>query len=714
MGGCGNSGSSGTDTNTVAETESSPSGPDIVLDVRPNNTSCLASARPLLGSYQLTDSTPGLSLITDQRTGLKQIPGESDFWFLADRAGYIIRFANQAAINSSSRVVDISDRISLNGERGLLGFAFSPQFDSDGAIFVSYTTATHSRVSKFVSSDGGLTFADSAGQEEIIFEHTQVFDHHNGGDLHFGPDGYMYLSLGDDGVSALAQNLNDARGSILRIDPFANDGLPTNANFTVRNYAVPANNPFVGVSGVVPEIFAFGFRNPWRFGIDPVTGDLWAGDVGEARREEIDLVSPGKNYGWPHKEGSLCLLTTPCDNPDWIDPVVEYSHAEGISVIAGFVYRGTDLPELSGKLIFSEWSSGVVWAVDFDPLTGEGRRTVVGNVGTFSTVSWGQDNNGEIYAATPGHPKLSTAGGPIQAFPQKLSETGCVSAANPRQRVEGLIPYSVNMPLWSDGAEKHRWLAIPNGQFISVGADGHWDLPIGSVLVKDFVVDGMLAETRLMMRHDDGFWAGYSYKWNQAGTDADLVMAGSTFDAGSRIWKIPSAAQCLQCHTDVSGQTLGMETAQLNREFDYPGAGLANQIFAAREIGLLAADPGAPGSLPALSQPNDGASVERHARDYLHVQCAHCHQPGSVVDRFDLRWQTNLGSMGLCNVPPMSGDLGVPGAMLLAPGSASESLISLRMHIRGAGQMPRIGSDLVDTPGVSYVDNWINSLSACP
>ena len=692
----------------------SPPGPPIVFGVRPGNATCLAAARPSLGNYAFSATSPSLFLSTDRRTGLKQIPGNSNFWFVADRAGILIRFANQPTVNTSAQALNIADRVAIDGERGLLGFAFSPYFASDGTVFVSYVTGTHSRISKFTSSNGGQTFADSPMQEEVIFEQVQINSNHNGGDLHFGPDDYLYLSLGDDNTRALSQNLNDLRGSLIRIDPFNNDALPVNASTTVRNYAIPADNPFVNTPGVMPEIFAFGFRNPWRFSIDRVTGDVWLGDVGEADREEIDLVEPGKNYGWPHKEGTLCYNTTPCDSTDWIDPVVEYSRSEGISVIAGYVYRGSALPELSGKLIFSEWSSGVVWALDFDPLTGEGSRVAIGNVGTFSVVSWGQDNAGEIYAVANDHPRLVAAGGSPQVFPQKLSETGCVSVADPRQKVTGMIPYSVNMPLWSDAALKHRWLALPDNSYISVAADGHWNLPIGSVLVKEFVVDGILAETRLMMRHDDGNWAGYSYKWNAAGTDADLVLAGSTVDTGSRIWQIPSATQCFQCHTDAAAQTLGMETAQLNRNFEYLGAGEANQITALTGLSLLTANPGNPNSLPALSQPDDASSDERHARDYLHVQCAHCHRPGSVVDRFDLRWQTSFANTGLCNVAPQSGDLGVPGALLLKPGLASESLVSLRMHTRGNGQMPKIGSNQVDALGVAWVDNWINSLGACP
>ena len=684
------------------------------LGSRPSNSSCLAAPRPTIGSLTFDNAFPSLPIPGGRLTGLKQIPGNNDFWYIASRDGVIERFTANAGASTTTTVVDIRDRVALDVERGLLGFAFSPNFASDGAVYVSYTTDNRSRISRFISSDGGQSFASTAGSEQIVFEHVQNADIHNGGDLHFGPDGYLYLSLGDDGNSALAQDLSDVRGAILRIDPNNDDNLPTDAELTVREYAIPNDNPFVSNNSARPEIFAYGFRNPWRFTVDRQTGDVWVGDVGEADREEIDLVTPGGNFGWPHKEGSLCFQTNPCDNSDWIDPVVEYGHDEGLSVIGGHVYRGSAIPELSGKLIFSEWSSGTVWTINTDPQTGESSRLEIGSVASFQVVSWGQGNDGEIYAVSGGIPMLAAGTNSGQSFPQKLSDTGCVMASDVTQKTEGVIPYNVNMPLWSDNAAKKRYLAIPDGRFITINGDGHWELPIGSVLIKEFIVDGVLAETRLMMRHDDGDWAGYGYKWNSDGTDADLVLSGSTFFTGSRNWAIPSASQCLQCHTQVAGQTLGMETAQMNRVYAYEGAGEVNQLLAFHQLNLLTSDPGDPTNLPALSRLGDGASDEKHARDYLHVQCANCHQPGSVNDAIDLRWSTAFADMGLCNEPPRSGDLGVAGANLITPGSAAQSVLSLRMHVRGDNQMPRLGTELVDPDGTAAVDAWINSLQGCP
>jgi hypothetical protein len=235
------------------------------------------------------------------------------------------------------------------------------------------------------------------------------------------------------------------------------------------------------------------------------------------------------------------------------------------------------------------------------------------------------------------------------------------------------------------------------------------------VLTKEFIVDGARAETRLLMRHEDGAWAGYSYKWNEAGTDAVLVPNGSTYNTGSRTWEIPSSAQCMQCHTTVAGQTLGMETAQQNRAHDYGGGGLHNQITTLDHIGLFTAGPGAPANLPALPELGGDAPAKDQARAYLSVNCAHCHVPGGPSQgNLDLHWKTADAAMNVCNEAPQHGNLGVSGAMLVAPGNPAASVLSLRMHTLAAERMPRIGSKRVDTDATAVVDDWITNLQSCP
>jgi len=276
-----------------------------------------------------------------------------------------------------------------------------------------------------------------------------------------------------------------------------------------------------------------------------------------------------------------------------------------------------------------------------------------------------------------------------------------------------MIPYGVNMQLWSDDAEKQRWMALPDGEQIGIGADGDWEFPTGSVLMKSFERAGQLLETRLLVRHDDGDWAGYAYKWREDRSDADLVMNGSTASTADGFWDVPSRGQCIQCHTPVAGQSLGPTTAQLNGDFGFE-LGVANQIATFDHIGLFAESPGAVDQLDALPTLEGSASVEDRARAYLDVQCAHCHQPGGPGrSDLDLRWTTPLSDLGGCDVVPEQGDLGVANARVIAPGNPGRSVLSLRLHATDETAMPPIGRAWVDEQGIAVVDDWISSLTGC-
>ena len=300
-------------------------------------------------------------------------------------------------------------------------------------------------------------------------------------------------------------------------------------------------------------------------------------------------------------------------------------------------------------------------------------------------------------------------GGPAD----QLSQTGCVDPSNPSIAASGLIPYEINIPFWSDGADKQRFMALPNGETLSADAD--WIFPIGSVLLKHFRLNGELIETRLFMRHNDGGWAGYSYEWNAAQTDANLVgAAGKTKTIAGQEWRYPSANECLSCHTAIAGFSLGLETAQMNRDFTYPDTGRsANQIDTLEHIGLFTDDLESRPKLLATDDPN--ASLEDKARGYLHSNFAQCHQPGGTTPaNIDFRYGASFVEVRVCDLDPDSGDLGIVDAKLLAPGDAARSVISARIRTRDANAMPPLGSSLVDASGADLVDDWINSLQACP
>ncbi|HEU0224135.1 MAG TPA: hypothetical protein VFR29_01750, partial [Steroidobacteraceae bacterium] len=254
-----------------------------------------------------------------------------------------------------------------------------------------------------------------------------------------------------------------------------------------------------------------------------------------------------------------------------------------------------------------------------------------------------------------------------------------------------------------------------NGQNIAVQGDGDWAPPNGTVLVKHFRIGNQLVETRLFMRHPDGVWAGYTYQWNQAQTEATRVMGGGTVNVGNQTWIFPSEAQCLQCHTDAAGGSLGLETAQQNRDHTYPQTGrTANQITTLNAVNVLS--PPVAANPPAYADPaNTGQSLTARARAYLHTNCANCHRPnGPTGVNLDLRHGTPLSQTGACDVVPARGDLGIADARIIAPGDDARSVLHARMNRRNdPNMMPPIASNLIDTAGVALIGSWIDSLANC-
>jgi uncharacterized repeat protein (TIGR03806 family) len=252
---------------------------------------------------------------------------------------------------------------------------------------------------------------------------------------------------------------------------------------------------------------------------------------------------------------------------------------------------------------------------------------------------------------------------------------------------------------------------------MSVLADGDFELPVGSVLMKHFRLGGRLVETRLFMRHTDGEWAGYTYEWNAQGTDANRVIGGKTVTIVGQSWVLPSEAQCLACHTAAAGRSLGLEIAQLNGNLLYPQTGrTANQVVTLNAVQMF--DPPetrAPSAMPALPDPYGvSGSLAERARAYLHTNCAQCHRPnGGTPTNLDLRYTTTLAATNACNAIPQAGDLGLANARIIAAGDATRSVLVARMDRRDALAMPPLASTVVDTAGVNLLRSWINSLTSC-
>ena len=678
------------------------------LDTKPPSGACIALPRPSISSSAaIARSFPNLSLTGI--VGMYQKPGDSSRWYVIRRKGVIYSFSNSSSVTTKATVLDLQAKIPspLPSEGGLLCMAFHPSFASNGQVYIFYNTtsataalATH--ISRFVSSDGGATINPNSEVRLLSIDNANAF--HIGGTLDFGPDGYLYIGFGESGVKNDAQNTSKLQGSILRIN--VNSGSP---------YSIPPDNPYASGGGR-PEIYAKGIRQPWRWSFDRITGVLWEGDVGNASYEEVNRIEKGKNYGWPIREGAHCV-TAGCSTTGLTDPLLEYTHADGNCVIGGYVYRGSAIPWLQGVYVFGDWGGGKIWAL-MPNGSGGYVKQLLAETG-FDIISFGQGHDGEIYIieGTQIHKLVPGAGGGTGGeFPALLSETPYVDAQDPSQPAPCMIPYDINVPFWSDGAEKERFFSIPDGTRIQIGSDGDWVFPIGTVFMKTFYLGQTIVETRLFMRHDDGAWAGYSYEWDAAGTDASLLPEEKNKLVGTTPWSFPSGSQCLSCHSEAAGRSLGPETAQMNKTFTYPSTGrTSNQILTYDAIGLFSASPGAPESLPVYPRPTDTAQpLAARARSYLHSNCSHCHRPeGPGRGPADFRYAISESEMGICNVPPTLGDLGVPGAMLLTPGDPGASVVHLRMVATDDHRMPPIGRNVIDWPGTDLVADWIASVTSC-
>ena len=321
--------------------------------------------------------------------------------FVLEQAGRIRVIQGGSLVGAP--FLDVTSKVESGGEKGLLGMAFHPNFTSNRRFFVYYTQRSGSQlqsvISEYAASSSVPNQAD-ASSERILLTVDQPFDNHNGGQLAFGPDGFLYIALGDGGSAGdpqgNGQNLQTVLGKILRIDV-------DSAFAAGKQYAIPGDNPFVPPGGL-PEIWAYGLRNPWRFSFDSTTGKLFAGDVGQDRFEEVDIITKGGNFGWNNMEASHCYPSGSSCSPAGLTlPIMEYAHdaSGGEAIIGGFVYRGSAIAGLAGDYVFGDLSSGHVWAGVQDS-SGNWSQTLV-FTHNLTVSSFGQDATGELYLVDYGN-----------------------------------------------------------------------------------------------------------------------------------------------------------------------------------------------------------------------------------------------------------------------------------------------------------------------
>lgn len=680
------------------------------------------------------------------------LPGTSDLLVTVHEGGYggPGRLLRLSGSESSAALTEF-----LKLDEIIYGVAFHPEFATNGYMYVGCNgksetlEQTATRVLRFQLSRSQPITCDVDSKTVII---EWASNGHNGGDLVFGHDGMLYVSAGDgtsDSDAKLAgQDLNTIPGSMIRIDVDRQDAE--------KLYSVPADNPFVALDGARPEIWAYGLRNPWRICVDAKTGDLWAGINGQDQWETAQVIRRGENYGWSITEGSHPFYPNRQQGPTPIvPPTIEHAHSEARSLTGGHVYYGSKHPSLYGHYIYGDYSTGMIWAAKYDG------SKVVSHILVARTVlqisGFGIDHEGELlvvdygsglYRLVPNEQTQSTE------FPRRLSETGIFQSIQEHVVAAGIVPYEVNAPLWSDGAEKERFIGLPGDATIEFRGSGGWEFPNGTVLVKTFSLPlaentaghRTRIETRLMIRQD-GQWYGYSYEWNEEQTDAILVEAsGKKVDlklastgAGSETkkltWSYPSRSDCMVCHSRAANYVLGLSVLQLNRNATRANKEVS-QLDHFVSLGLLRANdkkeketatedaddsrkfelPSPASELAHLVDPADESiALEARVRSYLHSNCAHCHvKEGGGNSKFSVAFDASLSATDLVNGLPVHDAYGITDARLVAPKAPLRSLLLHRMANRGRGQMPPLATSVVDEQALKLLTDWIVSLDESP
>ncbi|MGE0755737.1 MAG: PQQ-dependent sugar dehydrogenase [Pirellulaceae bacterium] len=741
----------------------SPSSPSVPLARRPPWTgSRIVGAPEPPHPYTTEVAYPALKF--NQPVDLTLAPGTNRL-FVAEQSGKIYSFTGDPGVAQADLAVDLAREIP--GVRDVYAIAFHPQFERNRYVYICCIRAPEledgTRVSRFRVSETDPPTIDAQSEQVLI---TWLSGGHNGCCLKFGPDGYLYISTGD-GVGPnppdtrkTGQDISDLLSSILRIDvDHAEPG---------RNYRVPADNPFITLSNARPEVWAYGFRNPWRMGFDRKTGDLWVGDVGWELWELLYRVERGGNYGWGVMEGRQPT------NPEWprgptpiLSPTVDHPHSESSSITGGVTYYGAALPELQGAHIYGDYDTGKIWGLRWEQGKVVWHRELADT--TLRIVGFGEDAASELYL-------LDHIGGTLHRlipnpyrdqpsrFPRKLSETGLFTSVTDQVPAPGVVPFSIQSTQWQDGASAERFIGLPGESQIKTGS-GAWQFPAGTVLAKTVFAPAPGApgkqgteaardarqaagpqpsdtpdrpeqpkrsdplETQIL-HYTGQDWRAYTYAWNADRTDAELVdalgedrswlasanrsnTAGQNVASSVHSWHFAGRAECLRCHNPWSGSTLGFQAPQLNQTRRY-GTQELPQLEALYQLGLFDQPVQLKPEPQRLVDPHDTtASLNDRARSYLHANCAHCHRlhaGSSVLSK--LQYDLPLEKASLLGERPTQGTFGIPAAEVVAPGDPYRSILLYRMSKIGSGRMPHLGSQLVDPSGVDLVHRWIDSLPA--
>lgn len=680
-------------------------------------------------AFRIVSAFPELKF--DHPTSLQEIPGTRRL-LVTEIGGQVFTFPKDAAVSKADLAADL--RTLAGGNVSLFAATLHPQFQTNRFIYfclVHPEGKPHSRVSRFTMTTDPAPVIDRKSETVII---TWPSGGHNAGCMRFGTDGLLYIATGDgsgpnppDGLTT-GQDVTDLLGAILRIDvdhPAAG-----------QNYSIPPDNPFVRNSDARPEIFAYGLRNPWKFGIDSKTNDVFVADNGWETWEMIHLVASGTNCGWPVMEGRARLRTEVAPGPTPITPPIrDHHHSEANSVIGGPVYRGGKLATLDGQFVYGDYITGTIWSVGRAVDGSFVGRTLVdtdlritdfleGSDGELFVVDY--DLTGQIYELRPNDVEDLSA-----SFPKLLSQTGVFRSLTPMQPEAGVVAYDVVVPRWTDGAVAQRFVAVPGDDRIELsphsGVRGTY--PEGTVFAKHLSIPDASGnadkplETQIL-HLQNGVWNPYSYLWNDAATDAELVSsigttkpvqwpdATSAHHVAERTWRTSAINECRLCHNAGPGFVLGFVGNQLARPSASDSCGSDQLESLLSQQVIIGVPESARSSAHRLVDTHDATlDLNDRARSYLHGNCSMCHHKGGnaivsffltrdlTFDQLNTNKGTNIGTFGMTK------------AKVIIPGDPYRSVMMYRMSKLGYARMPYIGSQVVDPHGILLIEDWIRSLS---
>lgn len=684
--------------------------------------------------YETERAFPNLKF--NQPLAVATAPGEKRF-FVAERKGKIYSFDYEDQSNSQTDLFfDLKEHEPKLNE--IYGITFHPEFEKNRFVYICYVLKPGlkegTRVSRFKVLETDTPRCDPKSETILI---DWLSGGHNGGCLRFGPDGYLYISTGDGGPASppdihnAGQDVSNLLSCILRID--------VDRASADQPYSIPSDNPFVKQRAVRPEIWAFGLRNPWKMCFHPESGDLWVGDVGWELWELVYRVEKGGNYGWSIREGRQPVKPSQKVGPTPIlPPTIAHSHREARSITGGYFYQSPRLKALKNTYVYGDYTTGKLWGLRYEDKRVNWHQELANS--PLKVTAFAIDHTGEVYI-------VDIQGGafhrlvPIKKsehnpeFPTQLSQTGLFQSTAEHQLAPGVIPYSINAPAWADYTTAERFIALPADTSVELVQKRWWNFPKDSVLMKTISLElergnpesARRLETQLL--HFNGVrWVGYSYRWNEEQTDAQLVSAeGDTLklemstpanpeQKSNYEWHIPSRTECAVCHTPFQNylSVLSFSEAQLNRDQKY-GDIVDNQLRTLAHIKVLPesvwTDSKGAKAHYLVNPHKTSAALNLRARSYLHTNCQHCHRNnGGGGSTILLDASLDLSKMKAVGVTPTQGTFGIQEAEIISPQDPFRSVLLYRMSKLGKGRMPYSGSSLVDQRGTQLLREWIQSL----